>query len=609
MNKSYMTRRLPKPYSQPIFNLTVKNWRIPMRDGIKIYAKAWHPVGEGPFPVVINYDPYRSSDFRTMARGNYFHFLARHGYVFIHLGVLGTDGSEGSVTDEYPLQEQEDGYDAVEWVAKQPWCNGKVGMMGTSYAGFTAIQVAMHRPPHLKAIIPLYATDDRYTDDVHYTGGALDSIFDLAGWATMMVSMNALPPPEYIGEDYNKIWEEHLEGNVPYQLNWLENQTDGSYWRPASLRPNYDLIECPVFIVGAWHDHYRNSALRMFEHLEVPKKLLMGPWGHVFPDWGYPGEPINFMPQVVRWFDHWLKDIDTGIMKEPSFMTFMMNADNKQEKSKGISGYWRNERKWPLEKISSETLYLGAQKKLLKKIRGVGKDSYPYCASVGMGNPTWERHIADGGKIARNLDEEKSIHYLSEAYDEKVEILGRPQLNVKFTSTAPVVNIIVKLFDIAPDDSSYLFSWGTLNVTHRESHSEPKQLEPGEEVDLKIELEATAWIIRPGHKLKLSIMGSDYPFIWPSPYPAANTVIWGEETGSCLRIPIVKPGNPDKAPIFGDIEMPMDVYEWKSEPMKSRVDYNIQEEETTFSFSGKHVGELSEDGVSMIYIAIPPLND
>ena len=296
-------RRLSKPHSQPTYNLTVKDWRIPMRDGIRLYAKVWHPEGEGPFPAVINYDPYRSSDFRTMARGNYFHFLARHGYIVLHLGVRGTDGSEGIVTDEYPLQEQEDGYDAVEWVAAQLWCNGNVGMMGTSYAGFTAVQVAMHRPPHLKAIIPLYATDDRYTDDVHYTGGALDAIFDLAGWATMMVSMNALPPPEYIGEEHNKIWDEHLEGNLPYQLNWLEHQTDGPYWRPASLQPNFELIQCPTYIIGAWHDHYRNSALRMFEHLKVPKKLLMGPWGHVFPDWGYPGLPINFMPQAVRWFN------------------------------------------------------------------------------------------------------------------------------------------------------------------------------------------------------------------------------------------------------------------------------------------------------------------
>ncbi|MCK5409695.1 MAG: CocE/NonD family hydrolase, partial [Candidatus Heimdallarchaeota archaeon] len=183
------SHHLPNPHSQPTYDLTVKDWLIPMRDGVRLFAKAWIPKGEGPFPAVINYDPYRSSDFRTMGRGNFFHYLARHGYVFLHVGVRGTDGSEGSVTDEYPLQEQEDGYDAVEWVAAQSWCNGNVGMMGTSYAAFTAIQVAMHHPPHLKAIIPLYGTDDRYLEDVHYVGGALEALDDFAGWATMMVSM------------------------------------------------------------------------------------------------------------------------------------------------------------------------------------------------------------------------------------------------------------------------------------------------------------------------------------------------------------------------------------------------------------------------------------
>ncbi len=180
--------------SRPTYEVTVKRLRIPMRDGVRLFATGWFPEGDGPFPAVVMYDPYRSSDFRTMARGRLMHYSARHGYVMLHLSVRGTDASEGTVTDEYLPQEQEDGYDAIEWLAAQPWSNGNVGMWGTSYAGFTCIQVAMHRPPHLKAIIPLYATDDRYTDDVHYPGGALHAICDLPTYATSMVCMNALPP-------------------------------------------------------------------------------------------------------------------------------------------------------------------------------------------------------------------------------------------------------------------------------------------------------------------------------------------------------------------------------------------------------------------------------
>ena len=592
---------LPTSYSQPTFNLIVKDWFIPMRDGIKLYAKAWHPEGEEPFPAVINYDPYRSSDFRTMARGNYFHFLARHGYVVLHVGVRGTDGSEGTVIDEYPLQEQEDGYDAVEWVAAQPWCNGNVGMMGTSYAAFTAIQVAMHRPPHLKAIIPLYGTDDRYTDDVHYLGGALKALDDFAGWATMMVSMNALPPPHYIGENYDEIWDEHLAGNLPYQFNWFEHQKDGPYWRPASLRPNFQHIECPVYIIGAWLDYYRNCALRMFENLTVPKKLLMGPWGHVFPDWGYPGPSINFMPQAVRWFDHWLKGIDTGILDEPSFTVYMRESSGRESDSKTSSGYWRDISTWPFENACEETYYLSSQRKLNKEIAGSGYDTYAYHVTVGMGYPTWNESFASGGDDARNLDDAKSLHYITDPLPEKLEIIGRPKLKLTFSATAPIVNVIAKLFDIAPDGSSDLVTWGVLNVTHRKSHTKPKPLAIDEKVNLDIELDATSWIFKSDHRLKLTLAGSDFPNVWPSPYPAENTVWWGKEYDSCIILPIVPESLSEDTPVFGEIVMPMDRYIMKYDPVQSRLIQNLEEEKTTLEFSGREEGEIKEDGVKFVY--------
>jgi len=598
-NKSHLY--LPRPHSQPIYDLEVKNWQIPIRDGIRLFAKAWYPEGEEPFPAIINYDPYRSSDFRTIWRGNFFHYLAKHGYVFIHLGVRGTDGSEGTVTDEYPLQEQEDGYDAVEWVAAQSWCNGNVGMMGTSYAAFTAIQVAMHRPPHLKTIMPLYGTDDRYTDDVHYVGGALSAIDDLAGWATMMVSMNALPPQEYIGENFEKIWEEHLAGNSPYQLNWLEHQHDGPYWRPASLRPNYDLIECPVFIIGAWLDYYRNCAMRMFENLTVPKKLLMGPWGHVFPDWGYPGPAINFMPQAVRWFDHWLKGVDTGILEEPSFIAYMRESSGREITPQISSGYWRNITKWPMKDSHRETFYFSSQRKLKKENIGNGCDSYTYYPTVGMGYPSWNKKIAFGGDIARSFDEDKSLIYISDPLIDRMEIIGKPQLQLIFSSSAPIVNLIVKLFDLTPEGSSDLITWGVLNVSHHDSHIEPKPLTPGKQVKLNIELDTTSWIFQPNHIIKLALAGSDFPNIWPSPYPAENKVWWGEEYETCLILPIVPKSSSDEAPIFGEIKMPMNRYTSKQIPAKSHVIYNSLEDKTSLEFSKGEEGQIPEDGVEVAY--------
>ena len=175
--------------SEPIYRVRIeKNVRIPMRDGIRLAADLFRPDADGRFPALVEYIPYRKDDMTAPRHGPHLYFAAR-GYVGVRLDVRGTGASEGANTDEYPLVEQLDGYDAIEWIAAQPWCDGQVAMFGTSYGGFTALQVALHRPPHLKAIVPMYATDDRYTDDCHYVGGVLRMYYDVGLYATRMVAL------------------------------------------------------------------------------------------------------------------------------------------------------------------------------------------------------------------------------------------------------------------------------------------------------------------------------------------------------------------------------------------------------------------------------------
>jgi putative CocE/NonD family hydrolase len=276
------------------------------------------PDAPGKFPVIIEYIPYRKDDV-SIGINDVHCYFAERGFIGVRLDVRGTGGSEGVNLDEYMPVEQQDGFDAVEWCARQPWCNGNVGMFGTSYGGFTCIQVAMQRPPHLKAIVPLYATDDRYTDDCHYTsGGNMRMYYDVGTYGGTMVAMNALPPvPEFAGERWAELWTQRLEKNQPYLLTWLKQQVDGPYWRSASLRPAYERIECPVFLIAGWRDGYANTMLRTFTQLKVPKKLLVGPWVHSRPNVSVPGPRIDYLDPVARFFAHWLRQEDTGIMNEP----------------------------------------------------------------------------------------------------------------------------------------------------------------------------------------------------------------------------------------------------------------------------------------------------
>ncbi|MGQ0604106.1 MAG: CocE/NonD family hydrolase, partial [Anaerolineales bacterium] len=239
------------------------NVRLRMRDGVELSANLWLPVprsGERErnsssdasrfgtavplsqaqaslapvsrepgekYPVILEMIPYRKDDWRyasDMARMTYF---AQRGFAGCRLDVRGTGSSGGLARDEYTSEETQDGYEAVEWLASQTWCNSNVGMWGISYGGFTAIQVAALQPPHLKAIIPMYATDDRYLCDVHYYGGCL-TMSDLAQYAVGMVAMNALPPKaEYLTGNFAAEWKRRLEQTPPWLIEWLRQQTDG----------------------------------------------------------------------------------------------------------------------------------------------------------------------------------------------------------------------------------------------------------------------------------------------------------------------------------------------------------------------------------------------
>ncbi len=255
----------------------------------------------------MEYIPYRKDEVVPGTR--FYEYFPRNGYIVARVDIRGTGGvGRRERRRVRRCRSSWTAYDAIEWLADQPWCDGHVNLMGISYGGFTALQVATHQPPHLTSIIPMYFTDDRYTDDCHYRGGLPAQVLRRRPVRHFMIAYNALPPyPEWSGGDWAAIWEEHLERNEPYLLKWLAHQTDGPYWRHGSVRDIADRIECPVFMIGGWRDGYPNPPLRLYEALRAPKKVLVGPWNHAVPDVGVPGPRIDWLREVVRWRDHWCK--------------------------------------------------------------------------------------------------------------------------------------------------------------------------------------------------------------------------------------------------------------------------------------------------------------
>jgi uncharacterized protein len=557
----------------------LRSLRIPMRDGVLLAADLYLPDPDGslsaalpetPMPVVMDYIPYRKDEVDPAAMPHYLE-LPRNGYAVVRVDIRGTGSSEGHVVDEYVEQEQLDGYDAIEWLAAQPWCDGHVNMLGISYGGFTALQVATLQPPHLTSIIPVDFTDDRYTDDCHYRGGLLRMYYDLAWYGSRMIAWNAMPPdPAASDAMADEVWRRHIDENEPYYLAWLRHQVDGPYWRQGSVAAIADRIVCPAFLIGGWRDGYPNPPIRLFERLTGPKKLLMGPWDHRYPNVAIPGPRIDHLREVVRWLDHWCRGIDDGVMDEPPIVVFMQEAGPPDPGRTETPGSWRAERWWPPAGAIDRTFLL-AEGRALKPAStgadggtgavgaGVGVDGSDRLASdptVGETGGLWSGGVPFGLPGDQRPDEARSLVYTSAPLEADLAILGRPRAIIHLTSTASMIGVAVSVSDVAPDGVSNLVAKGMLNVTRRESLTDPQPLVPGEPAVLTIDIDATGWRFKAGHRVRLSIAAADWPNVWPTPEPGTLHVWHGSRRSSRVILPVVPTAGPVAAPTFRPSPLP-----------------------------------------------------
>ncbi|MFL6221328.1 MAG: CocE/NonD family hydrolase [Actinomycetes bacterium] len=519
-----------------------RSW-IPMEDGVRLAVSLFLPEGaeEGrAAPVVLEALPYRKDDASASYRPEYERLCGEYGYAVARVDLRGTGSSEGVATDEYPASEQADLCRVIGWLAEQPWSTGAVGMYGTSYSGFNSLQVAAERPPALKAIIAIYASDDRYTDDVHYTGGAV-KLLDLVDYPLYMVALNALPPvPAIAGADWRERWRERVESLEPWLLRWLEEQVDGPYWRQGSLRPGYERIACPTMLVAGWADGYRNATFRLLEQLEAPVRLLFGPWSHMATDISQPGPRIDLVPEMVRWWDRWLRGHRNGVDEGPPVTVYVRHSTRPAPDLDEQPGGWRDEPAWPPDRAATHTLPLSEAAPA-----GGGTDRLEVRADVG--SAAWiscAGHLPFGQPDDQREDDAWSLTY-DWGLEEELELLGHPRLVVRVGASAPVAFLSAKLCDVLPDGTSTLVARGFLNLTRRRSLTELEPMRPGVVEEVELELDATSWVFPAGHRLRLSLAGADWPNLVPPPAPVTLTV---ERDGSALTLPVLHDPSPSPPP-------------------------------------------------------------
>ena len=524
----------------------IDNVWIPMEDECRLAASVWLPedAEEAPVPAILEYLPYRKDDSRAVRDSSYHPYFAGHGYAGVRVDIRGTGASDGILYDEYLKQEQDDALEVMAWIASQPWCSGEIGLFGISWGGFNGLQIAARRPPELKAVVSVASTDDRYADDVHYLGGCVLGS-DMLSWAARMFQLNALPPdPELVGDRWREMWMDRLENTPPYVHAWLEHQTRDAYWQHGSVREDYAAIQAPVYAVGGWADGYTNAVFRLLEGLPGPKKALIGPWSHEYPHTAKPGPQIGFLQECLRWWDHWLKGVETGIMDEPTFRFWIQESIPPAPMVDEWPGHWAAEETWPSPNVRSsvhvlgdDLLHAGKAECTELRIRG----SHFAGAEGGVWWPC-------GDPVDLPPDQRREdglcLTFDGPAVREPVEIVGRPVLTLLVASDQPLALVAVRLCDVSPTGSSLQVSRGVLNLTHRDGHDDPQPLEPGRFYEVEIELDVAGHRLPAGHHWRLSISPTYWPMAWPSPKAVTLRIRTGDR--SALHLPLRPPRPEDE---------------------------------------------------------------
>ncbi|MCB1845431.1 MAG: CocE/NonD family hydrolase, partial [Halioglobus sp.] len=526
---------LPAPESRVVF--------IPMPDGVQLAADLYLPTsGSAPYPVLLEYLPYRRVESRARNLSLYSYFLER-GYAVARVDIRGTGNSEGRLIPyEYSEQELDDGVVVIDWLARQEWSSGNVGVFGISWGGFNAIQLAGRNPLALKAFIAVDATEDLYQEDVHY----IDGILHVDSWLMSQEVDNARPgAPDYLIDD--EYFRNRFD-TEPWTLRYLRHQRYDRFWNRKSIDRLYERIKIPSLHIGGWYDGYRDSVPRMLEKLNAPAKAIVGPWTHAFPHEPWPNPGMEWREEAVQFLDHWLRGIDNDYHDAPQLAVYVRDWHAPKPDLDYVNGHWRNVDSWPPAYAETLTLRARRDHSLAASAMDSAVHSLEYLASSGIeaGGPVmWWGDVAPDQRPT----DAQSLVYDSEPLTKAVEILGLPMAHLEVAANARQANWFVRLSDVAPDGQVTLITGAGFNGTHRDSASEPSFIRVGEFFPLDIELHFTSWVFAEGHRIRVSIGNAQLPMFWPTPYTMTTQLRVGGELGARIALPLISPG-PETAPEF-----------------------------------------------------------
>ena len=552
----------------------------PMRDGTRLRADVYLPEGPGPFPALVERTPYGKDNSPEMQVGAPA-FFARHGYAVVVQDVRGRFTSEGRFV---PFHDDgwgptRDGYDTVEWVAAQPWCTGKVGTIGGSYAGATQYRLAPTRPPHLGAMYVRESSADYWAEWV-YHGGAFELGFMLewtVRWTYNNLTRLARSEAEYrarkgiLERALQELpsWQRRLplrpnplvEGLDDWFNDFLAHAADGPYWQQWSIASQHQEIDTPIVHLGGWFDIFLAGTLKNYVGIRARarsaaaragQRLVVGPWVHGPLNMAkrVAGE-VDFGEEAVRdynairlpWFDHWLKGVANRILEEPPVQLFVMGENR-----------WRFADVYPLRRTRDVPWFLHAGGGLDRTAPAGAEPADGYVYDPDDPVPTVGGCTLNlpGGAFDQRPIEGRCLVYTSAPVERPLTIIGPLTAVLHAMSSAPDTDWVVRLTDVHPDGTSRLLADGILRARYRESGAAPTLLTPHRVYELPVDLWATANTFLPGHRIRVAVTSSSFPRFdrnlntggpigaEATGRPALNTVFHDSARPSHVVLPVIE---------------------------------------------------------------------
>jgi putative CocE/NonD family hydrolase len=519
---------------------------VPMRDGVRLSADVYLPRGlRGPLPTIYQWTPYESTRDRFVGWGVWF---ASRGYAAVVQDVRGRYESGGEFVAYH--RDGVDAYDSFDWAAAQSWCDGKIGTWGRSYGAIVQWQLAPLGHPALSCLAPHVIMDD-YFADCHYIGGAFQLALSVGAaliWSTSIGLVTGESAAETILHPrilrhlpLADIDLEAIGREIPFWREWLAQDLDGDYWRAIRHRP--EDVTAPLFQQCGWYDAYPGATMRTWERATVPQRVLMGPWSHEEEvertlggvDFG-PRAAVVIREEELRWYDHWLRGIDSGLMDEPPIVLFTMGRND-----------WRRDREWPPPGTELQPWYLRAGRELAPEPPRAGEraDSFAYdpedpAPTLGGNNSllTMLRHAADrvvpGPLDQRPLElRDDVLVYSSEPLVEDVEVTGPLEAVLYAASDARDTDFFLRLCDVQPDGRSLVISEGVIRARYRHGLDRQELLEPGEPEEYRIRMYPTSNLFRRGHRIRVDVTSSSFPRF-------SRNLNTGEHVGTGTRIRVAR---------------------------------------------------------------------